>query len=155
RDIKPDNVMVLVRAGRLYPKLLDLGIAKGVAAPLADASDLPAATEGDEPPEGTLGAASVGGAILDSGPSDGQVLTRPGAVMGSAPSMAPEQWRAAAAATERSDVYALGVVAFEALTGRVPFGDTLVERMAQAPVPPLGPGFPPALDAVLMRAMAR
>ena len=87
------------------------------------------------------------------------VLTRAGDVMGSPPYMAPEQWVNPEAADARTDVYALGVLAFEALTGRCPFEARNYLAMAEAhlkePVPPLGAGFPPGIDPVIARAMAK
>lgn len=142
RDLKPANVMVLVRAGKLLPKLLDLGIAKMITLDPAPAGEKasPAGTE-----------STMRGAVTPS--------TRQGALVGSPAYMAPEQWYDAATVDARTDVYALGILAYEALTGRLPFaGDTLAE-MARAHatlVPqPLGAGLPPELDAVLRRALAK
>ena len=134
RDLKPANVMVLSRAGQLLPKLLDFGIARLVG----EAEPAPAAAPAVEP---------------------GLRLTSAHVAMGSPHYMAPEQWSNAGAADSRADIYALGVICYQALTGKVPFRassrDQLAALHARAPVPPLGPGFPPALDAVLARAMAK
>ena len=88
-------------------------------------------------------------------------LTLPGTVLGTAGYLAPEQARGEPA-TSASDRYALGVVAFELLTGRRPFaGDTPVtEAFAHinAEVPSaerLEPGLPAGVDAVLGRALAK
>ena len=74
---------------------------------------------------------------------------------------APEQLRGEPA-TVRSDVYALALVAFEALTGRLPFdGETALSKAtARLTSPPLSlaevrPGLPPTLGAALARGLAR
>lgn len=59
-------------------------------------------------------------AVLESGDETGLRLTRPGEQLGSAAYASPEQLRGETV-TERADVYSLGVVAFELLTGRLPF----------------------------------
>ena len=73
-------------------------------------------------------------------------LTHVGATMGSPLYMAPEQWSDAAAVGPPTDLYALGILCFEALTGQLPFkGETHMQiAMAHArqPVPPLGSGVP-------------
>jgi WD40 repeat protein len=74
--------------------------------------------------------------------------------------LAPEQIRGGAL-DGRTDVYALGCTLFHALTGRAPFaGDedaTLIAHLTQPPPAPssLAPGLPPAMDAVVRRAMAK
>lgn len=58
----------------------------------------------------------------------GESLTESGEVLGTAPYIAPEQW--SGKRDPRSDVYSLGIVMYEALTGHVPFQyDTLPELM--------------------------
>ncbi|MCE9576557.1 MAG: protein kinase [Deltaproteobacteria bacterium] len=140
RDLKPGNVMVLSRAGRLLPKLLDLGIAKHVT------SAEPRAMPG------------LATAATDEMPTDPR-LTEDGAVMGSPLYMAPEQWVDAASADARTDQYALAVLCYEALTGHPPFtGATrmaIARAHARQPPPPLGTGMPLALDLVLARALAK
>jgi len=73
--------------------------------------------------------------------------------------MAPEQWADDAAAGRATDIYALGVVAYEALTGRVPFvaetSDEYRQLHRDAQVPPLGGDFPPNFDQILQRALAK
>jgi serine/threonine-protein kinase len=107
--------------------------------------------------------------VLDFGISkvsaaEGQLnprLTRTGAVMGTPYYMSPEQIRGAEI-DQRTDVYAFGVILYEALTGRVPFNaetySALVLEIATAsPRRPreLRPQLPRGLEEVVLRAMAR
>jgi serine/threonine protein kinase len=86
-------------------------------------------------------------------------VTRDGVLLGSPVYMAPEQWADSSTVDFRADLYALAVLAFEAITGHVPFsGGSLAElagRHGIEPVPVLGPSFPPALDEVMTRALAK
>ena len=93
--------------------------------------------------------------------SGADALTAPGTVLGTAGYLAPEQARGEPA-TAASDLYALGVVAFELLTGRRPFaGDTpATEAFAHlnADVPratPFDPTLPAAVDDVFQSALAK
>ncbi|HEY1554179.1 MAG TPA: protein kinase [Kofleriaceae bacterium] len=140
RDIKPANIMVVRRAGRLLPKLLDLGVARGSLADPVETG--PSGELADTPLEGGT-----------------RPITVRGHVVGSPPYMAPEQWYDAARASPRTDLYALAITAYELLTGRRPFDGETVRAIAQAharaPVPPVGPGLPSALDRVFARALAK
>jgi serine/threonine-protein kinase len=88
-------------------------------------------------------------------------MTEAGSIVGTAQYLSPEQARGAPV-DPRSDLYSLGVVLYEMLTGKVPFtGDTPVEiamkHLSQVPEPPsaLRPEVPHDLDAVVMRALAK
>jgi serine/threonine protein kinase len=94
---------------------------------------------------------------------DEERLTQSGATMGTIEYMAPEQVKGDTAhADARTDVYALGVVLFELLAGRVPFtGDTSVEvmrRILEEPTPDLERlvgGLPRGLAQVVCMATAK
>ena len=89
-------------------------------------------------------------------------LTASGSFIGTVEYMAPEQIRGGEL-DARTDVYALGCVAFATLTGEPPFarveGDVAKLYAQLNDPPPLAseraPGLPPALDAVLAKAMAK
>jgi beta-lactam-binding protein with PASTA domain len=88
-------------------------------------------------------------------------MTEAGSIVGTAQYLSPEQARGAPV-DQRSDLYSLGIVLYEMLTGKVPFtGDTPVEiamkHLSQVPDPPsaLRPEVPHDLDAVVMRALAK
>jgi serine/threonine protein kinase len=76
--------------------------------------------------------------------------------------ISPEQAQGRADITARADQYSLGVVLYELITGQVPFSaDTplaVVHSHIHTPPPPpsaINPAIPPAVDAVLMRALAK
>ncbi|WP_164984053.1 serine/threonine-protein kinase, partial [Cellulomonas endophytica] len=87
-----------------------------------------------------------------------QTMTATGMVMGTAQYLSPEQ-AVGRPATPLSDLYALGVVAYEALAGRRPFtGPTTVDiavAHVNSPVPPLPPAVPVALAALVLRLLAK
>jgi tRNA A-37 threonylcarbamoyl transferase component Bud32 len=126
RDLKPANVFLVQGPnGRHRVKLLDFGIAKRLVR------------------------------------MEGETPTRTGVLMGTPEFMAPEQC-GGKAVDARTDLYAVGVLGYLLLTGGAPFtGDNaaeiLVAHLQQAPRPPheVRPGIPPALSAVLLRALAK
>jgi serine/threonine-protein kinase len=88
-------------------------------------------------------------------------MTETGSIVGTAQYLSPEQARGGEV-DQRSDLYSLGVVLYELLTGEAPFeGDTPVEiamrHLSTVPEPPsaLRPDLPRELDLVVMRALAK
>lgn len=88
-------------------------------------------------------------------------LTETGTVMGSVHYLAPEQAQGLPA-TELSDIYSMGVILFEMVTGNVPFeGDTPVsiamKHASETPPRPssLNSSLPPKLEAIILKAMAK
>jgi serine/threonine-protein kinase len=88
-------------------------------------------------------------------------LTRDGAIIGTPEYMAPEQ-AAGRAVDHRTDVYALGILAFEMLTGALPISGAtpiamLIAHQTQTPEPPSKrvPGIPVEVDALVLRALAK
>ncbi len=88
-------------------------------------------------------------------------LTRTGMLIGTPEYMSPEQARGEEV-DARTDLYSLGIVAYEMLTGRVPFGGTtphaVLHQQIYEPPPPLRslrPGSSPAVDEILNKALAK
>ena len=107
-------------------------------------------------PEGRVKVTDFG--IARAGASQ---MTEAGSIIGTAQYLSPEQARGAPV-DQTSDLYSLGIVLYELLTGVVPFtGDTPVEiamkHLSTIPDPPstLRPEIPPDLDLVIMRALAK
>ncbi len=94
--------------------------------------------------------------------NDDPKLTRDGGIVGTPAFMSPEQAQSSAEIDERSDIYALGAVAYFLLTGRPPFngGDTLSVLLALTSEPVLPPsqrqlGIPDDLEAIVLKCLAK
>jgi beta-lactam-binding protein with PASTA domain/predicted Ser/Thr protein kinase len=96
--------------------------------------------------------------IARAGASD---MTQTGSIMGTAQYLSPEQAQGHAVSAP-SDLYSVGIILYEMLTGRVPFeGESAVtialKQVSEAPVPPSrrNPQVPPALEAVVLKALEK
>ena len=88
-------------------------------------------------------------------------MTEAGSIVGTAQYLSPEQARGAPV-DQRSDIYSVGIVLYELLTGKLPFtGETPLEiamkHLSEIPKPPsaLRPEVSPDLDMVVLRALAK
>jgi eukaryotic-like serine/threonine-protein kinase len=88
--------------------------------------------------------------------------TRTGSVMGTPYYMSPEQCEGKANIDHRADIYSLGVILFEMLTGKVPFGGEgygeIIVKHITAPVPSpraINPRLPPSVESIILRALAK
>jgi predicted Ser/Thr protein kinase len=93
--------------------------------------------------------------------SEAEQLTRTGMLVGTPEYMSPEQ-AAGSRVDYRTDLYALGVVLYQMLAGRVPYRGTTPHATLHAviyepPPPPrqINPSLPPALETVILRAVAK
>jgi serine/threonine-protein kinase len=96
--------------------------------------------------------------IAQAGASE---MTMTGSIMGTAQYLSPEQAQGHAVSAS-SDLYSVGVILYELLTGRVPFdGDTAVaiafKQVSAQPLAPsaVNPAAPPMLDEIVLRALAK
>ncbi|MBV9241616.1 MAG: protein kinase, partial [Acidobacteria bacterium] len=129
RDIKPENIML--RDDGIV-KVLDFGLAK-LAAASPEHVDSEDATRA-------------------------QVNTRPGMIMGTVLYMSPEQARGKETDT-RSDVWSLGIVMYEMLTGHTPFegettSDSIAAILKQEP-DPLDPETPAELQRIIRKSLQK
>jgi serine/threonine-protein kinase len=144
RDLKPENVFLTMSAelGETV-KLLDFGVARIIG------GAEPATVESSRQQR------------LRSSPVDGKPLTQQGIVLGTPGYLAPETARGQPA-DNRSDLFSVGVILFEMLTGRRPFrGDTIDEIIAATisrPVPQpraLRSDISPAMERLVLTALAK
>lgn len=147
RDIKAANIMVTATT----VKVLDFGLAKMRC-------DAPLPPSDPDRAPGTSGKLAIAETIRGSG--DGNVdsyQTHAGQLLGTPLYMAPEQVEGAAP-DERSEVFSVGVLAYEVLTGKPPYiattVDLLFEQIRHGAPPPLA-DVPSTLAAIVMRALAK
>ena len=96
--------------------------------------------------------------IARAGASD---MTQTGSILGTAQYLSPEQAQGHAVGA-RSDLYSIGIILYELLTGRVPFEaesavTIALKQVSEAPVPPSRHNrqVPPEIESVVLRALAK
>jgi serine/threonine-protein kinase len=133
RDLKPSNLFCIRRRdGQFSIKVLDFGISKLTSSP------------------------GGGSASKDMG------MTKTTAVVGSPVYMSPEQMQSSKGVDHRTDIWSMGIILYELLSGRVPFeADTVTELavlICTEPVPPMGAaelGLPPGLEQVVLHCLEK
>jgi eukaryotic-like serine/threonine-protein kinase len=134
RDIKPENV--IIRSDGIV-KVLDFGLAK------LTRQGFPDSVDGEAPTRAHLETAS-------------------GLVMGTATYMSPEQ-ACGRQVDARTDIFSLGVVLYELLTGRLPYGGSSIYEIIAAvlsdreapPVSGYSSGIPAELDRIVAKALRK
>lgn len=133
RDLKPGNLFLATTPEGIVLKVLDFGISKEVNSPLNSVTRIPRTS-----------------------------LTSAGDPVGSPYYMAPEQMRASPDIDARADIWSLGAILFELLTGQCPFeGDTMTEVCGKvlSESPPSLSAFAdcaaPELDSIIARCLEK
>jgi serine/threonine protein kinase len=100
--------------------------------------------------------------VVEEHDDDYNTLTQVGAIIGTPRYMSPEQCSGAAALTPASDVYSLGIIFYEMLTGVAPFNaetplGVALKQVSEAPqsLREIVPSIPPELEGVVFRALAK
>ncbi len=135
RDLKPQNIFLIRSEGKETVKVLDFGLAK-------------IKEEHESGDDGLYG--------------DRGKLTQTGYFLGTPKYGSPEQALGEKDYDGRSDIYSLGVVMFELLTGQVPFNASGYQKVLQMHIkepPPMpksiNPSIPDAVEEIVLRALAK
>jgi serine/threonine protein kinase len=132
RDLKPENIVLVCEEGEIVAKVIDFGISRPMNTEPARAS----------------------------GTARGMRLTMPGTTVGTPWYMAPEQAQALPSMDHHVDIYAAGVILYEACAGQLPFEHEdmhmlllLVAAGGAQPLSTHRPDLPAVLSDVIARAM--